>query len=206
MWNNLQLILTKIDPRIPYEILVLLLLLGVLIFVWDLFDRRSLSIKKSGGIGAKSELVEMRGSAYLPSNELASAKLGLSSRPHGIIREDGQIIPVDVNPLSKKIKDRHVVQMLVHLRLIEELEGQKPPYGILVMGPEARSVRIRNADDKQAWLSTLISEMHSIIGGVPAVPAPAFYKCKSCDVRDVCKHSAYPGGQDGTRPAGRGSN
>jgi CRISPR/Cas system-associated exonuclease Cas4 (RecB family) len=181
----------RLDPMIPNEILVLLLLLGVLIFIWDLLDRRSSQIRKTGGLGEKSEVVALKGSSYLPSREFVSSRLGISSRPHGLIREEGFIIPVDVNPLSKKIKDRHVVQMLVHLRLIEELEGTKPPYGILVMGPEARSVRIKNTDDKQRWLSTILDEMSSIVGGVPAIASPAFYKCRSCDVNVVCAQSAY---------------
>lgn len=183
--------LPQIDPHVPNEILILLLLLGVIIFVWDVLDRRSSDIRRSGGLSEKSELLALRGSSYLPGKEYVSQTLGLSSRPHGLLREEGAIIPVDVVPMSKKIKDRHVVQMMVHLRLIEQIEGTRPPYGILVLGPQARSVRIKNTDERQQRVSALLAEMRSILGGIPAVAAPSFYKCRSCDVRAVCTHSAY---------------
>ena len=193
---SMMLALGSIDPVVPNEILIILLILGVVIFVWDVFDRRSTKIRTSGGLSEKSEVVALRGSSYLPAKEYYSAKLNLSSRPHGLIREEGVIIPVDVNPLSRKIKDRHVIQMLAHLRLIEEAEGVKPPYGMLVMGPEARPVKIKNSEEKQAWLDRVLQEMNAIIAGAEAVADPVFYKCRSCDVRELCSFSVYDESRD----------
>lgn len=182
-------VMRKIDPGIPTELLALMLLLGVIVMFWDILDRRSKQIRKTSGLGEKSEILALQGSASLPSKEYSSETL--SSRPHGLLREDRAIIPVDVYPMSKKVRDRHVAQMLVHLRLIEEIEKVHPPYGVLVMGKEARSVRIKNTPEKQRWLDTILDEMRSIASGVPAIPSPTFYKCRSCDVREICAHSAY---------------
>lgn len=179
------------DPIVPDEILVLLLLVGALIFIWDLLDRRSQKIRKSGGLDEKAEIVALRGSAYLRVKDYYSEELGLSSRPHGLIREDGAIIPVDIYPATNKIKDRHIAQMMIHLKVIEEVEKHKPPYGVLVMGPEARSVKIKYTEEKQRWISDIVKEMRDIIEGTPAVPAPSFYKCKNCDVREQCVYTAY---------------
>jgi len=187
------LLTSGFDKVIPIEILVLLLILGMIIFVWDNLMRRSSSIQSAGGLDKNAEIVALRGSSLAPSKPLISESLGLSSQPHGIVKEGGQIIPVDVIPSSNKIKDRHVVQMLVHLRLIEELEGKRPPHGILIMGRDQRSVKIKNTEEKQRWLGTLIDEMRSIADGVPSVAKPQYHKCKNCDVRDLCDLSAYRG-------------
>ncbi len=171
---------------VPLEILLLLLLLGLIIFMWDFFERRSRSLKKGSGIAEKTVVVSVRGSTDLPQREFYSATLGLSSKPDAIIKEEGFIIPVDIKPMAKKVRDRHVVAMLVHLKLIEEIEGIRPPYGVIIMGKEKRSVRIKNTEDKQRWVDSLLDEMRSIMDGVPAVPAPAPFKCKNCDVREIC--------------------
>jgi CRISPR/Cas system-associated exonuclease Cas4 (RecB family) len=191
MTISLDKISDQIDRVIPIEILVILLILGVIIFIWDMLMRQSAQIKTAGGIGEKSEVLAVSGSTNLPGRVYVSPELGLSSQPHSVIKEEGYIIPVDIVPSSKKIKDRHVVQMLVHMRLVETIEGKRPPYGTLIMGREQRSVRIKNTEEKQRWLDDLLSEMHSILDGVPAVAKPAYYKCKGCDVRSVCTQTPF---------------
>ena len=186
----------QLDRVIPMEILVVLIILGVIIFVWDLLMRQSSQLQAAGGLGEKSELIALQGSSVVPAREYRSTKLKLSSQPHGVIKEGGALIPVDVIPSSKKVRDRHVVQTLVHMRLIEELEGKRPPYGVLILGKDQRNVRIKNTDEKQRWLDTLLDEMRSIVDGVPAVPKPTFYKCRGCDVRDVCQFSAFKPGNE----------
>lgn len=179
------------DKAIPAEIVMLLLILGLLIFMWDLFERRSRIIKKETGLDEKAEMISLKGSSYLPSRDYVSTQLGLSARPYALVRDGDHLIPVDYAPTSKKVHDRHVVALLVHMRLIEEKEGSKPPYGLLILGTEARPVKILNKPEKQRWLDSLLDEMNSIIDGVPAVPAPSKFKCKNCDVRQLCRHSAY---------------
>lgn len=181
----------KLDQVIPIEILVILLILGVIIFVWDILMRQSAQIKTDGGLGEKSQLVAVVGSTRIPGRVYSSIKLGLSSQPHSLIKEEGFLIPVDVVPSSKKVKDRHVVQMLVHMKLVEEIEGKKPPYGILILGKDQRSVKIKNTEEKQNWLDDILGEMRSILQGVPAVAKPSYYKCKGCDVRSFCQQTTF---------------
>ena len=175
--------------EIPSEILYLLLVLGLIIFMWDLFDRRSKSIQKDSGLGEKAEAISVRGSSQLPAKEYQSATLGLASKPQAVIRDEGSVVPVDIYPLAKKVHDRHVVPLFIHMRLMEEIDGVRPPYGLLLMGAEQRRVKIQNSEDKQRWVETLVDEMHSILEGVPAVPSPSKYKCMRCDVRGICKFS-----------------
>lgn len=182
--------ITDTPKDVPQEIVLLLLILGLIIFMWDLFERRSSSMRKEAGLEEKTELISLRSSTSLPSKEYYSPSLGLTSRPDALIKEDGYLIPVDVKPMTNKVRDRHVIAIFVHMRLIEEVEGKRPPYGILLMGEKRRRVKIKNSEEKQRWLDALLAEMRSISEGVPAVPAPSTYKCRSCDVCGICKHSA----------------
>lgn len=177
--------------EVPAQILSLLLVLGLIIFMWDLFDRRSQKIRRESGLGESTETLSIRGSSSLPTRTYVSPELGLSSRPDALVKEGDQLIPVDLHPTATKVRDRHVISLLVHMRLVEQFEGARPPHGLLLLGKEQRQVRIKNADEKQRWLEALMDEMHSIMEGVPAVPAPSRYKCKSCDVRKLCAHSMY---------------
>lgn len=182
---------THNSAELPDEVFWLLLILGLLIFIWDLFDRHSKKFRSSAGLDSSTQTVALHGSSHLKGTTYESQVLGLTSRPDAVVQEGDFLIPVDVQPMSNKVRDRHVVQMLVHLRLLEEAQGKRPPYGILLMGKAQRPVKIKNSDDKQRWLQTLIDEMQSIQNGVPAIPAPSFQKCKHCDVRSRCSHSSY---------------
>lgn len=179
------------QQAIPLEILGLFLVLGILIFVWDLLDRKRRSLRDSTGIGEKTDVIAVRGSSELPGRRYNSEKLLLSSRPDALLEENGFLIPADRKPMTNKVRDRHVIQLLVHCRLVEEIEGTRPPYGVLFMGKSVRAVRIKNTDEKQRWLDSVLAEIRSILGGVPAVPAPSKMKCKYCDVRRYCSHSVY---------------
>jgi CRISPR/Cas system-associated exonuclease Cas4 (RecB family) len=191
--------------NVPTEILSLILVLGLIIFMWDFFERRSRTLRKSSGLGEKAEAIAVKGSSDLPPKQYFSKTLGLKSKPDALAKEGNTIIPIDIHPLTNKIRDRHVVQLLVHLRLIEEIEGVRPEYGVLLMGKAQRQVHVKNSPEKQRWLETLIDEMRSIMDGVPAVPSPAPFKCKTCDVRSVCVHSVYREGayRDGPPPVFR---
>ena len=181
----------KLDSLVPTELLIILLLVGAVIFIWDLLERRSNVISKSSGLEKKSEVIALKGSSYLESKEYRSDKLGLTARPYGIVQEGEFIIPVEINPLSKKIRDRHVVQMLIDMRLIEEIEGVRPPHGLLVMGPEARAVKLQNTPEKQEWLDSVLNEIRAVNEELPAVATPSFYKCKNCDVNESCTFTMY---------------
>ena len=183
-------IIKLVDGSIPEEIVALLLILGLLIFMWDLFDRQSNRINRIQGFSDKSEILSVKGSDYLAPKEFFSEKLGLISKPDALIKEKRLIIPVDINPITTNLRDRHIIRMLVHLKLIEEVEGVRPPYGLIILGEEKIQHRIENESEKQVWLESLIEEIRSIENGVPAMPLPAKAKCKNCDVREFCKYKA----------------
>jgi CRISPR/Cas system-associated exonuclease Cas4 (RecB family) len=177
---------------VPSELIIILLILGAIIFLWDLLERQRASISKDIGMQANSKVVALRDSEELPHGELYDESLGIKGRPDAIIEEDGFFIPVNFLPVTKKIHDRHIIRLVAHLRLIELTRGQRPPYGTLLVGKKKRAVRVKNTDEKQEWLDNILAEMREVQNGTKIpIPAPVRYKCKNCDVRQKCKHSAY---------------
>lgn len=183
-------IIKLVDGSVPTEIVALLLILGLLIFMWDLFDRHSKRINKTQGLNEKSEILSVKGSGLLEPKEFYSKELNLVSKPDALIRESRILIPVDINPLTSNLRDRHIIRMITHLKLIEEVEGVKPPYGLIILGQDKIQHKIDNLEDKQTWLKALIQEMRSIENGIPAMASPAKAKCGHCDVKEFCKFKA----------------
>lgn len=179
----------KTDIHIPDEILLLLIFLGLVIFMWDFFQRKSKKIKKEGGLSPESTVKSIKGSKEKPVDNYFSNKLGLSAKPDAVVKEMGLSIPVIVKPTTNKIRDRHVIELLNSLVLLEEKEKKPIPYGLLLMGKDKRRVEIEFNEEKRKWHSMLVAEMRSILDGVPAVPKPSFNKCKRCDVAKICDHS-----------------
>ena len=150
-----------------------------------------LSIRRDeSGLQTNSTAVSVDGSEAMPVRNYVSEIQGIAGRPDAIIKEDGFLIPVERKPLARKLRDRYVAQLLVYMRLIEEFEGKKPPYGYLILGPSCRKVRIDNTPERQAWLQGLLDEMRAVLEGKPAVPTPQEKKCSRCDMREYCSHRA----------------
>jgi len=113
---------------------------------------------------------------------------GISGRPDAVILENGFFIPVERKPIGNKVRDRHIAQLLVYMRLIEEFEGKKPPYGYLIIGKSARKVKIYNTPERQNWLSIQLDEMKQIVAEkTKAVAQPQKNKCAHCKVQDHCE-------------------
>lgn len=113
---------------------------------------------------------------------------GISGRPDAVILENGYFIPVERKPIGNKVRDRHIAQLLVYMRLIEEFEGKKPPYGYLIVGKSARKVKIYNTSERQRWLSIQLNEMKQIVAEkTTAVAQPQKNKCAHCKVKNYCE-------------------
>ena len=169
----------------------LVLLCVLLVFVVVVLDAVSARARKQGtavGILPHVTAVSVDGSNTLPVRRYISELQGLAGRPDAVISEDGFIIPVERKPLARKIHDRYVAQILVYMRLIEEFEGKKPPYGYLLLGPNCRRFKVENSPERQAWLQRMIDEMRLIADGADAKPSPHPRKCSKCDVREVCAY------------------
>jgi len=169
------------------EIILFAILMVVIIILYDSFHLIFAKKSKATGIQKHTVTFGLEGSETAPVKDYISDLQGLAGRPDAVIIENGFAIPVERKPLSKKIRDRHVAQLLVYMRLIEEFHGKRPPYGYLILGANCRRVKITNSIKKQEWLQQIINEMKGILHGAAAKPLPTAEKCAKCDVREHCK-------------------
>lgn len=175
------------------EIFLLMVLLVTTVIVLDGITYAANKKRRQAGISKESTAVSIEGSNTLPIRNYVSDIQGLAGRPDAVIMEHGYPIPVERKPLAKKVRDRYVAQILVYMRLLEEFEGKKPPYGYLVLGPNCRRFKVENTDQRQEWLQKMIDEMHDVLEeGKDAVPDPHPKKCKKCPVRESCEFAIKP--------------
>lgn len=169
---------------------VWLIVCGVILFD-SLYTLKKRKLKKVGLKKQNTNLKDIiKHHKILPGQNYISKVQKLSGRPDAVVVENSFIIPVERKPFAKKIRDRYIAQLLVYMRLIEEFEGKKPPYGYLILGKNSRRIKIDNTPERQAWLQTLIDEMNAIIEhDAKAIPSPNPSKCSRCSIRYACDFS-----------------
>ena len=176
------------------EIIYLAMLVVITVIVIDALSLIAGHKRRQTGMTKSSVAVSVDGSRTLPHRNYVSDVQGLAGRPDAVIIEQGFPVPVERKPLAKKLRDRYVAQLLVYMRLVEEFEGKKPPYGYLILGPSARRIKIHNTDERQAWVQKYIDQMRAILTErAKAVPSPDPRKCKRCPVNKHCSYRADVG-------------
>jgi len=187
--SNIVSLLEEI-VTLPSTIILLAVLMVMGIMVLDSLGGQARKKKAAAGLASNSQLISVDGTSSLPLKTYVSDIQGLAGRPDAIIRENSFIIPVERKPLANKIRDRYVAQLLVYMRLVEEFEGKKPPYGYLILGPKCRSVKIYNTPERQAWLQKILDEMNAILKGGESKATPHPKKCQKCQVKNYCAFKA----------------
>lgn len=179
------------------QIVLLMVIVVAGVIVLDAISMSASKAKKASGVEPRSmSSVSIDGSKTLPVRSYVSDIQGLAGKPDALICEDGFIIPIERKPLARKLHDRYVAQLLVYMRLVEEFEGKKPPYGYLILGANCRRIRIDNTPERQAWLQGLINQMQAILKNeVAAKASPHPKKCRKCDVKDSCQFRADQAGE-----------
>jgi CRISPR/Cas system-associated exonuclease Cas4 (RecB family) len=198
MWEYLakeMVMLLRQIVSVNSSITVLVLLIVFAIIVVDLLLQRVQESAKATGIvlvssKTKTKAIGIDGTKQNPVKDLVSPEIGLAGRPDAILREDGFLIPVEHKPMANKLRDRYVAQLLVYMRLIEEIEGVRPPYGYLILGPNARRVKVTNSRQRQEWLDIKLNEMRAILNGESAKADPHPKKCVSCRMKVSCAFRA----------------
>lgn len=145
-------------------------------------------LRKNSGFEKDLKAIGIDGGKILPTKNYVSHKQQLAGKPDGVIIEDGFFIPVERKPFAKKVHERYIAQLLVYMRLVEEFEGIRPPYGYLIIGKNCKRVRIDNTEERQRWLSSLLAEMHKGLSGQKVKPNPHPKKCERCPVAADCAH------------------
>jgi CRISPR-associated exonuclease Cas4 len=172
------------------EEILLCVLLVIFLLVIERFIKSLEQRRAESGLEKRATAVSIDGGHTHAVREYISDIQGLAGRPDAVILEHGYFIPVERKPLARKLRDRYVAQLLVYMRLIEEFEGKRPPYGYLILGANCRKIKIVNSPERQAWLQSILDEMRGILNGAPSIPTPQSSKCRKCDVRDFCSARA----------------
>ena len=195
MWSNLaqQFVdLVRQLAMLDSRVVVLVILIVAATIVIDLLLQRVQQASQQTGIefkGVKTKPIGIEGTKMKPVKDYVSVKQGLAGRPDALLVEKGFYIPVEHKPMGKKLRDRYVAQLLVYMRLVEEFEGKRPPYGYLIVGEKARRIRVTNTQQRQDWLDVKLAEMRAILEGSEAVPDPHPKKCSFCRVNEICDYA-----------------
>ena len=156
-----------------YRVAYLLLLLGVFLVVQS---RRG---RKARGLGEGKTVA-------LDDVTLFSERLQLVGRPDRIVRVGGRLIPEEWKS-SKRVTQGHKLQLATYFLLIEEEYGERPPFGVIVLGDGSR-VEVENTEDLQVEVLAIaekIRERRRLIGEELEVRQPA-WKCRVCGQRANC--------------------
>lgn len=188
-FNKLLADLAKND----IQFILFVILIICIVIVLDAVYTYTKAKRQASGIANNKETLSdiIQNRKVIQGQHYLSDIQGLAGKPDAIILEDNYIIPVERKPFAKKLRDRYIAQLLVYMRLIEEFEGIRPPYGYLILGSSCRRVKIMNSPERQAWLQTFIDEMQAILAEKAiAIPSPHPQKCNKCAVRSSCQ-AAY---------------
>jgi CRISPR/Cas system-associated exonuclease Cas4 (RecB family) len=178
------------------SITLLVVLIVISVIVIDSLLARVQEVGSKTGVDLSknaSKAFRVEGDKKLAVKDYISDIQGLAGRPDALLVENSYIIPVEHKPLANKLRDRHIAQLLVYMRLIEEFEGKRPPYGYLILGSNARKIKVSNSREKQAWLQKLLDSMREHLEkGEPVIATPQSTKCNKCAVSSACTKKTIP--------------
>jgi len=170
--------------------IVAVILVSISIIILDASLTGAARKREGAGVSKKAVTVSIDGSKTLPIRNYISDIQGLAGRPDALISEQGYIIPIERKPLARKLRDRYVAQLLVYMRLVEEFEGKRPPYGYLILGPNCRTFKIDNTPKRQQWLQEMLDAMRQTLNSGECTATPDRRKCSGCFVKEHCAFRA----------------
>lgn len=156
-----------------FGVAAVLALLGLLLVVLPWLGR------KARGLGSGKTVA-------LDNVRLFSERLNLVGRPDRIVRDGGHLIPEEWKS-SRKVSHGHRLQLGAYFLLIEEEYGERPPFGVVVLGDGSR-VSVENTEALRSEVLAVaekIREGRWAIGEEIPVRQPA-WKCRACGQWGKC--------------------
>jgi CRISPR-associated exonuclease Cas4 len=158
----------------PFWLALFLALLGLLLVV---LSKRGRAVR---GLGSGQTIA-------LDNETLYSERLRLVGRPDRIVRQGGSLIPEEWKS-AKRVSDGHRLQLGAYFLLIEEKYGERPPFGVVVLGDGSR-VEVENTEALRSEVLAIaekIRERRRVLGEEIPVRQPA-WKCRVCGQRENCR-------------------
>lgn len=158
------------------KLLAAALVLGLLGLLLVILSKRGRAVR---GLGSGETVT-------LDNVTLFSERLRLVGRPDRIVRQGGRLIPEEWKS-AKRVSHGHRLQLATYFLLIEEEYGERPPFGVVVLGDGSR-VKVENTDalcHEVIAIAAKIRERRQVFGEEIAVQQPA-WKCRMCGQRPNC--------------------
>lgn len=152
------------------------LVLGLLGLLLVVLSKRGRAVR---GLGSGETVA-------LDNVTLFSEALRLVGRPDRIVRQGGSLVPEEWKS-AKRVSHGHRLQLGAYFLLIEEEYGERPPFGVVVLGDGSR-VEVENTEALRSEVLAIaekIRERRRAIGEEIPVRQPA-WKCRMCGQRGNC--------------------
>ena len=151
--------------------------------------RRAAGTRHRAGLPAGRVVYADTGDWRSPDAPFFSSKYGLTGRPDYLVETRAGLIPIEVKLRSAPSQPyaSHVLQLAAYCLLVEETQGQAPPYGLVKYADTVFEIDYTPMLRRE--LLTLLDAMqHSRQGDVPRSHNEP-KRCAGCGYRPVCEQS-----------------
>jgi CRISPR-associated exonuclease Cas4 len=166
------------------SVLMLVLVLLLVLLVRALLARSMR--RREVALGVETRTIVAADDSRIGAPTLRSARFRIVGRPDHLVRSGGVIIPIEQKPHARQLHDSHVLQVAAQCLLVQEVYGQRPPYGIVVLADGHKQVVPFTPALERRLLATM-HEMRTIIAS-RREPGRRWveHKCASCGFQRVC--------------------
>lgn len=173
---------------LPIQILLVVLAIAALVGGW-LALRRATRTRYRAGLPAGRVVYADTGDWWPPETALFSARYGLTGKPDYVVETRAGFVPVEVKARRAPPQPypSHVLQLAAYCLLIEDRDGQAPPYGLLKYADAVFEIDYTPALRREL-LALLEAMRASRTRDVPRSHAEAG-RCAACGYRPVCDQS-----------------
>lgn len=151
---------------------------------------RARHLHRRSGLPSGQLLSTDTGTWRRPERPLFSVCYRLTGRPDYLIREGGQVVPVEVKsgPCPSAPYLSHRLQLAAYCLLVEDEYGQAPPYGLIKYRDGIFTVDY--TPQLRSQLLATLAEMHSLLNADDLPPNHASpNRCRRCGYRTRCGRS-----------------
>jgi len=148
---------------------------------------RARHLHQRSGLPSGQLLYTDTGAWGQPERPLFSARYQLAGKPDYLIREGGQVIPVEVksSPRPSAPYPSHRLQLAAYCLLVEDEYGQAPPYGLIKYRDGTFTVDY--TPQLRSQLLATLAEMRSLLNADDVPPNHASpSRCQHCGYRTRC--------------------
>jgi CRISPR-associated exonuclease Cas4 len=176
---------------VPMPLLAILVALALIALAIILLLRAS-SLRGTTGLPSGRVVFSDTGEERRDVRPLFSERYGLAGKPDYLVRTGEGLVPVEVKPerTDAEPRESHLLQVLAYCLLLEEMQGKKPPYGLLHYKHD--TFRVDYNRETRARLLSVLEEMRESLKREEVHrnhEQPA--RCRRCAYREVCDESLW---------------